>query len=295
MTSLRPLRLQLATVGLRGMAALAVRSRLGRTIQAYDVCRPLVEGRQALEIGGPSAVFARGGMLPLYPLLTRIDNCDFAGETVWHGSAEEGTPFVFDPDREPGRRIVREATALDGIPDGSYDLLLASHTIEHVANPLRALEEWRRVVGPEGHLVLVVPHLENTFDHRRAVTTLEHLEDDLSRATTEDDETHVREFVELCDLDRVPEPLSREELERRGKAQLATRTVHHHVFDTDLVARLLDRAGCRLLALEPALPFHIVALARAERGREDNDDFLSPAAAWRRASVFRRDRASAML
>lgn len=292
MPDLRLFRVQLATVGPRGMVGQALARRRGVRLAALETCRPVVTGRRALEIGGPSAIFARDGLLPIYPLLDRVDNCDFAGETVWHGAAEEGTPFVFDEQRPAGTRLVREATALHGIADGAYDVVLASHTLEHVANPLRALEEWRRVVGPAGHLVLVLPHFANTFDHRRPVTTLAHLEEDFARGTGEDDATHVREFVELCDLGRVPERLTRDDLERRAREQLSTRTVHHHVFDTELVARLLDRAGCRVLAVATALPFHVVAVARTGRGEETNDDVLSPAAPWRRASVFRHDRAT---
>src|SRR5918992_182575 len=160
--ALRRLRSQVATIGLRGMARTAWRTRFGRPLQAYDVCRPLVEGRRGLEIGGPSAIFSRDGALPLYPLLEHLDDCDFAGDTIWHGQAAEGSPFHYDDRRLPGRRYVREATALDGIADGSYDVVLSSHTLEHVANPLRALSEWKRVLATGGHLVLAVPHLENT-------------------------------------------------------------------------------------------------------------------------------------
>jgi SAM-dependent methyltransferase len=290
MLALRNLRIQLSTIGLGGMARLALQHRLGRRLQVYELCRPVVDGACALEIGGPSGLFARGGALPLYPLLERVDNCDFAGDTIWHGEAADGAPFRYDAERPPGRTFIRDATNLEGIDDDSYDVLLASHALEHVANPLGALAEWKRVVGPAGHLILVVPHLENTFDHRRPVTSLAHLEADLAASTTEADDTHVQEFIALCDLRRVPEPLSREAFEARTSEHLVNRTIHHHVFDTDLVVHLLDRAGFQVLGVEPALPFHIVALARAAPAEVDNDAFLSPAAAWRRTSVFRRDR-----
>jgi SAM-dependent methyltransferase len=284
------LRVQLATIGLRGMMRLAVRHRLGRRLQVYELCRPLIEGTNAVEIGGPSALFSRRGPLPLYPLFERVDNCNFAGDTIWHGEAGEGAPFHYDIERPPGRTFIRDATNLEGIADSTYGVLLASHVLEHVANPLLALAEWKRVVAPEGHLILVVPHLENTFDHRRPVTTLAHLERDLAGSITEDDDTHVRDFVELCDLRRVPERLSRDAFEARTHEHLMNRTIHHHVFDTELVVRLLDRAGFQLLGVEPTLPFHIVAVARATLGEVDNGPFVAVDAGWRRTSVFRHDR-----
>jgi SAM-dependent methyltransferase len=286
----RQLRIQLATIGPHGMARLAWQNRTHSRLRAYQICRPLIEGRRGIEIGGPSSIFARTGALPLYPLFDRLDNCDFAGDTIWHGAATEHETFSYDSERPPGRRFIRDATSLDGIDDASYDLVISSHTIEHIANPLRALSEWQRIVGSEGHLVLVLPHLQNTFDHRRPVTALEHIEADFARSTGEDDPTHVEEFVELCDLRRVPDRLSRPAFEQRTRDSVANRTLHHHVFDTNLVVRLLDRAGCRLLWIETALPFHIVAVARANGGDRDNTAFLAPTARWRRESVFRRDR-----
>jgi SAM-dependent methyltransferase len=289
-TDLRNIRIQLATIGLRGMARIALQRRLGRHLQVYATCRSLLEEARGLEIGGPSAIFARDGILPLYPLLGRLDNCDFAKETLWHGVAAEGSPYRYDLDREPGRLFVRDATALDGIADGSYDVVLSSHLLEHLANPLRALAEWRRVLSAVGHVVLVVPHLEHTFDHLRPLTTLEHLESDFARSVSEDDDTHVREFLELSDLTRVPELLSRQAFELRTNAFIENRAIHHHVFDTELLVRLLDHAGWQLVAVETALPFHIVAVARACSGMPDNGGFLAADAEWRRTSVFRRDR-----
>lgn len=284
--------MQLVSIGPVGMARLAWRNRFKPRLQAYGIARPLVEGGRGVEIGGPSAIFARNGALPLYPLFAQLDNCDFAGDTIWHGAAEEGTPFAFDDELPSGRRFIRDATSLGELPGAPFDVVLSSHTLEHLANPLLALSEWKRIVGNDGHLVLVVPHLENTFDHRRPVTTLEHIEADWTRPTGEDDTTHVREFLELCDLARVPERLTRREFGLRLGDQATNRTVHHHVFDTELVVRLLDRAGYRLLWVETALPFHIVAVATVAEGEPDNGAFLARTAAWRRTSVFRRDRLS---
>ena len=287
----RHLRIQLATIGLQGMVRLAWQNRTGTRLRAYEICRPLLDGRRGIEIGGPSAIFARTGVLPLYPLFDQLDNCDFAGDTVWHGAAADGSEFTYDEERPPGRRFIRDATSLDGIEDASYDVVLASHTLEHIANPLRALSEWRRILGTEGLLVLVLPHLQNTFDHRRPVTAIEHIDADFAASTGEDDATHIEEFIELCDLQRVPDPLSREAFAQRTRDSVANRTLHHHVFDTDLGVRLLDCAGYQLLWVETALPFHIVLVARANGPEPDNGDFLAATAGWRRASVFRRDRA----
>jgi SAM-dependent methyltransferase len=284
---------QLRALGLRRSLALAVQHRLRRRLGLYQLCSPLLEGRACLEIGGPSAIFRRDGPLPVYALASSVDNCNFAEQTVWQGQVEEGQEFRYDASLPPGRQHIADATDLRGtVADASYDALLASHVIEHIANPLRALREWSRVLAESGTLVLVVPHRETTFDHRRPLTSVEHLVEDFERGVGEDDATHVDEFVALCDLDRDAVVHSREELAERTARFVENRSLHHHVFDTLLVLRMLDRAGFQLLGVETALPFHIVAVARRlpDDVEPSNEAFVEPGAAWRASSWFASDR-----
>src|ERR1700689_1629058 len=118
-------------------------------------------GTVALEPGGQSAVFGRRGLVPVYQHVAALDTLDYAEQTIWSDDAPR--------EITPRRHLIAEATNLDGIADASYDLLLSSHVLEHIANPLRALQEWRRVVRPGGHVLLIMPHRDNTFDHRRPV------------------------------------------------------------------------------------------------------------------------------
>src|SRR5688500_15492458 len=106
MGTLRDVRVQLATLGVRGMAQLALQHRRRSHLRSYELCQSLVEGARELEIGGPSAIFSREGPLPLYPLLASLDNCDFAGDTIWHGEAAEGASFRYDPERRPGQKLI---------------------------------------------------------------------------------------------------------------------------------------------------------------------------------------------
>ena len=183
-------------------------------------------GAVALEPGGPSALFAQDGLMPVYPQLASLDTLDYADRTLWSDDRQAQAGVV----TAVRRRLIGEAARLEDIPNDSYDAVLASHVLEHIADPLGALAEWARVVRPGGHVLLIVPHRDGTFDHRRPVTPLEHLREDAERKTGEDDLTHIEEILAMHDLERDPGAPDREIFERRCHENASTRAMHHHVF-----------------------------------------------------------------
>src|SRR5579872_5561756 len=109
------------------------------------VCRRTLRGSHALEIGGPSEAFGDLGCIPVYDVLKTVDNCLYAGDTIWTGEVKSSEGFIYSTSKPSGRQFICEATDLH-LADTSYDCLLASHCLEHVANPIRALREWRRIL-----------------------------------------------------------------------------------------------------------------------------------------------------
>jgi len=223
-----------------------------------------VRDQNGLEIGGPSRVFARNGILPVYPQAACIDNVNFARRTTWEADLQDGGPFEFCPGRPPGRQWIREATVLHGMADGCFDFVLSSHCLEHLANPLAALREWHRVTRDGGHLVLILPDPMHTFDHRRPVTTLAHLKEDFANATREDDQTHVPEILSLHDLWRDPLAGTIENFRTRTLNNAGNRCLHHHVFDLQLMRDVLEETRWRVMAIERVRPLHLIALAIKE-------------------------------
>jgi len=246
----------------RGPAALAGavgRNLLRRRLPSYAVVKPLIGGASGLEIGGPSSLFVRHGAFPLYAIAGSIDNVNFSSRTVWSGAAEAGATFHYDDNHPPGRQYILEATDLSPIRSGQYEFLLSSHTLEHLANPLRALVEWKRTLTHGGLLVLVVPDKDGTFDHRRPVTTMRHLVEDFERHTPESDLTHLPEILALHDLSRDPDAGDFEAFRARGERNIENRCLHHHVFGADLLQAIFDWLDLKPLALERAKPYHIIA------------------------------------
>ena len=261
-------------------------------IAAFKVCRPFLDGFVGLEIGGPSSIFRRRHIFPAYSIAARIDNCNFGDKTIWEGSIARGETFSYDRRHAPGQQFIAEATDLDDIATESYDFILSSHVLEHVANPIRALTEWIRVLRVGGVIVLVVPHKQATFDHRRPITTLEHLVSDFEQGTSESDMTHAPEILNLHDLARDPGAGDIEAFRVRTVGNVHNRCLHHHVFDTSLAARVMDYMHLQLLAVEAVKPHHIFVAAEKLRGglSPNNELFLDDHAPYLSASPFQSDR-----
>ena len=141
-----------------------------------------------------------------------------------------------------------DVEGLGVIADGSFDVVIASHLIEHLANPIRALREFQRVLRPGGRLVLVVPDRTRTFDSVRLPTAFSHLFDEYERQVTEVDEEHIREFCGAIfnqppiHPDEVrawhdPTQLDEERFELHRR-----RTIHVHCWTPEEFAALV--AGC---------------------------------------------------
>jgi len=232
--------------------------RQGR-LKSFDAYLPYLEGKSGIEIGGPSALFKRGSILPIYEKIGNLDNCDFSQSTVW---AKHSEGFIFDSKKAQGKILFCDGSNLADVRDGSYDVVLSCHNLEHFANPVKALREWQRILGPQGSLILVLPNYRETFDHLRTPTSVDHMFDDFERNVGEDDLTHLAEILEKHDLKRDPLAGSKEEFHNRSLNNFSNRCLHHHVFDEKNSHALLSRAGFEVLTVDLAFPFHICILAR---------------------------------
>jgi len=279
-------------LGTRGVTFL--RRCLNRSAPNLDDYKTRLAGKKALELGGPSDLFLDHGCLPIYSVLATADNCLFSDRTIWTGEVGDGRGFHYHPEKQPGLQLFADATDLGQIPNASYGAVLASHCLEHIANPLRALYEWKRVLTGDGLLLLLLPHKDGTFDWRRPVTRLEHMIQDYERKTTEEDLTHIPEILELHDLERDSAAGSPEQFRQRCLDNQHTRAMHHHVFDTQTAAGLVHYAGFQLIHVAAIKPFHIIILAEKRDDRnglqEDSGAFFQANAEFCARSPFPSDR-----
>jgi SAM-dependent methyltransferase len=228
----------------------------------YQQHRAYFLDKKGIEIGGPSQVFSKNGIFPVYTLARHLDNCNFCNSTVWEGRIQTGHTFVFDERKSPGRQFIAEATELHFLPTNAYDFVLSSHVLEHIANPIRALKQWIGLLKNEGLLVLLLPDKHKTFDHRRPVTILDHLIEDYENQIAEDDLTHLPEILSLHDLSRDPEAGNFNAFKARALDNINNRCLHHHVFDVHSAAKLMKYTGLRVEGAEEVAPHHILILGR---------------------------------
>jgi len=261
--------------GIRGLIRAVLHLLKPCRLKYYSHCEELFRNKIGLEIGGPSRHFRWNGLFPVYEVALRIDNCNFSHQTTWEGSISEGATFFFHERRSPGNQYIADATNLSQIPSEHYDFVLSSHTIEHIANPLQALSEWKRVLKHEGLLALVVPHKDGTFDHHRPVTSLLHLIQDFEQKTTEEDLTHLDEILAMHDLAMDPSAGDFQTFQQRSEKNFENRCLHHHAFDTRLAIKMMHHVSMQILAVEVFRPCDIWIIAQkpGRDGQVQNDPF----------------------
>jgi ubiquinone/menaquinone biosynthesis C-methylase UbiE len=167
-----------------------------------------------------------------------------------------------------------EAIALP-FRDNALNYVASSHVLEHVANPVGALREWKRVLRHGGIIYMVVPDRRYTWDRPRELTPVSHLLDDDLRGTTSVDATHIDEFVDGVDWSTYSPataaaevPAEKEKLKQvyhHAVSHASEINIHFHVFEPSNVLELIET-----LRTHPRYRFDWELVDSAERFPEDN-------------------------
>jgi len=220
----------------------------------------LFEDKKGLEIGGPSKIF-QDNILNIYELARVIDGVNFSSNTVWEGVIKNN---VYNyAENKQGTQFILDGTDLNQINNGSYDFLLSSHNLEHIANPLKAVEDWVRVLKKNGVLLLILPDKRYTFDINRPYTEFNHIYTDYKNNVGEDDLTHVDEIFRFHELKRDNgAPQDRYKFKERCENNFDNRCMHHHVFSTELLAEIYYYFDIEILGQRFIEPYHKIIIGR---------------------------------
>jgi SAM-dependent methyltransferase len=119
---------------------------------------------------------------------------------------------------------------LSALDDASQDFVIASHLLEHLADPLTQLSEIYRVLKPGAVVLVYLPDRRHTFDRKRAATPLAHLiADHRDRATVVSDE-HIEDYLRKTD---VWDPNWTPDQEREQFELNRQRSIHVHCWSED--------------------------------------------------------------
>lgn len=119
---------------------------------------------------------------------------------------------------------------LSALADESQDFVIASHILEHLADPLTQIAEIHRVVKPGGVVLVFLPDRRHTFDRKRSPTPLAHLiAEHRDRVTVVSDE-HIEDYLRKTG---VWDPSWTPEQEHEQFELNRQRSIHVHCWSED--------------------------------------------------------------
>jgi predicted SAM-dependent methyltransferase len=126
---------------------------------------------------------------------------------------------------------------LSALADESQDFVVASHLLEHLANPLAQLEDIHRVLKRGGVALIFLPDRSYTFDRRRSPTPLGHLIADHRDHVTVVSDEHLEDHLRKTGV--WQESWTAED-RRREFAFNRDRSVHVHCWTEDEFLPVLE-------------------------------------------------------
>lgn len=195
--------------------------------------------KEGVEIGGPTKLFGN-----IYDKCSACDNVNFSADTVW--VKNDTGKFLYE-NKVLGNNLIADATDMPQIENEKYDFVLSSNNLEHMANPLKALKEFSRILKRGGSILVLVPMKEKCFDHDREYTTFEHLLEDYMSDIQEDDLSHLPEIIEKHDYSMDVACGGKEKFIERAKKNIENRCLHHHVFEENCLRKAFEFVGLRAI------------------------------------------------
>jgi len=132
-----------------------------------------------------------------------------------------------------------------------FDFVILNHVIEHVANPIKVVEEVFRITKYDGLMVISAPDKNFTFDKDRALTSFAHLQEEYENQVTEVTDAHYIDFLGAVHPKILK--LSGDKLQFHINS-VKSRREHAHVWDSSTFAEFIS-ATLNLLQLRATCEF----------------------------------------
>ena len=188
--------------------------------------------KNGVEIGGPSD----NGLI-IYHFADLMDNIIFSDNTTWSNYNSKEYNYY---NNKVGKVIISDAVDIAIIKNEEYDFVFASHVLEHIANPLKAVAEWLRIIKKDGYIIIIVPEKSICFDHKREYSKFSTLLSQYQKNVGEDDLSTLKDkpagtFVEFT---------------KRSLDNYNNRCLHHYVYNYDLLLEICNYFNCLFIFKE---------------------------------------------
>jgi len=198
----------------------------------------IVDNKYGVEIGGPSNTAT-----VVYENASNIDNVIFSKNTVWSNHTDK---YHFW-NNKTGKVIVNDAVNISLVENKRYDFCFSSHSLEHIANPLKAVNEWLRIIKNDGYVIIIVPEKSNCFDHKRNYSNFSTLLSQYEKNVGEDDLSTLPEILLNHDLLLDPPAGNFEAFRKRSLDNFNNRCLHHYVYNDDLLMQICNYFNCEFI------------------------------------------------
>jgi predicted SAM-dependent methyltransferase len=133
--------------------------------------------------------------------------------------------------------VVDDGERLATIADASEDFVIANQVLEHCQNPLATIEQWLRVLKPNGILFLSLPDKRFSFDVDRPVTTVDHVLRDYADGPAWSRRQHFEEWVTF--VEKVAPEARAARVEELMRVDYS---IHFHVWTQTAMLALVQAA-----------------------------------------------------
>jgi SAM-dependent methyltransferase len=197
--------------------------------------------KTGVEIGGPSNT----GRV-VYQHATTVDNVIFSKDTIWSKHTDEYNYY----ENKKGKVIINDSVNIHLVENDRYDFCFSSHSLEHIANPLKAIREWLRIVKSGGFIVIIVPEKSQCFDHRRNYSSFTTLLAQYEKDVGEDDLSTLPEILHNHDLAMDPPAGDLGAFTKRSLDNFNNRCLHHYVYSDELLHDICNYFKCEFVYKE---------------------------------------------
>ena len=179
----------------------------------------------------------------IYKYANNIDNIIFSKNTVWTNQLDNYNYY----ENKIGKNIINDAVDISNVDNEIYDFVFSSHSLEHIANPLKALSEWLRIIKTNGYIIIIVPEKSCCFDHKRDYSKFLTLLSQYEKNVGEDDLSTLPEILLNHDLSLDKPAGTYEEFKNRSLNNFNNRCLHHYVYSDELLMNICNYFKCKFI------------------------------------------------